>query len=629
MYTIDEIRERYLNFFKARGHVVIPSASLVPENDPTTLFTGSGMQPLVPYLLGQKHPEGNLLVNSQKCFRAEDIDEVGNNRHTTFFEMLGNWSLGEYFKEKQLPWLFEFLTDSEKGAGLDPKNLYVTVFAGDEATGIPRDEESVAIWKKLFKEKDIDAEYVELGSEEEGSKKGMQGGRIFSYDVKKNWWSRSGIPAKMPAGEPGGPDSEVFYDFDPSGKTHTKEFGEHCHPNCDCGRFLEIGNSVFMEYKKQEDGSFEKLAQRNVDFGGGLERITAAANNDADIFKIDVFEPVLKHLPSDLPIKNKRIIADHSRAMTFLIADGVRPSNKGADYVLRRIMRRAMIYEYMIKDRPDLNLHLALTEIVRKYEHTYPEVTASVVIPIYDDEWEKFILTFRNGLKEFDKLVAKGTISGKDIFNLFSTYGLPYESAFEFAKERAGIEIDKEEFEKEMEKHRELSRTASAGTFKGGLADHSEKTVRLHTAHHLLLKALQEVLKAPVKQRGSNITSERLRMDFSFERKLTDEEKKEVERIVNEKIAEDLPVIRTEMAREEAEQLGAEHEFGQKYPDRVSVYSVGPKDATLEDPKLEKAFSIEFCGGPHVEHTGQIGTFSIKKEEASSAGVRRIKAIVS
>ncbi|KKT91834.1 MAG: alanyl-tRNA synthetase [Candidatus Jorgensenbacteria bacterium GW2011_GWA2_45_13] len=628
MHTINEIRERYLNFFKAKGHVAIPSASLVPENDPTTLFTGSGMQPLVPYLLGQPHPEGKRLVNSQKCFRAEDIDEVGDNRHTTFFEMLGNWSLGDYFKEEQLSWLFEFLTDKERGAGLDPQNLYVTVFAGDKETGILRDEESVAIWKQLFTEKGVSAEYVELGSEQEGSGKGMQGGRIFSYDVKKNWWSRSGIPANMPVGELGGPDSEVFYDFDPSGKTHTKEFGELCHPNCDCGRFLEIGNSVFMEYKKKEDGTFEKLKQQNVDFGGGLERITAAANNEPDIFKIDVFEPILKHLPNDLPVRNKRIIADHSRAMTFLIADGVRPSNKGAEYVLRRIMRRAMIYEYMMGD-PELNLHTVIEDIIQKYVKNYSELKKETILPVYDEENGKFLATFKNGLKEFDKLVQGGMISGKDIFNLFSTYGLPYESAFEFAKERAGISIDKEEFEREMEKHKELSRTASAGTFKGGLADNSEKTIRLHTAHHLLLKALQTVLGAPIKQRGSNITSERLRMDFSYDAKLTDEQKKEVERLVQAKIDEDLPVIRSEMPREEAEKLGAEHEFGQKYPDRVSVYSVGPKGATPENPQFEKSFSMEFCGGPHVAHTGQIGMFSIKKEEASSAGVRRIKAVVS
>ena len=628
---MEEIRKRYIEFYKARGHKAIPSASLVPENDPTTLFTGSGMQPLLPYLLGAPHPEGKRVADSQKSFRAEDIDEVGDNRHTTFFEMLGNWSFGDYFKKEQLSWVFEFLTDKERGAGLNPKNLYVTVFAGDKETGIPRDEESTDIWKKLFAEKGIEADYVELGSEKEGSRKGMQGGRIFSYDVKKNWWSRSGIPANMPAGEPGGPDSEIFYDFGVSTDSgqirHTAEFGKECHPNCDCGRFLEIGNSVFMEYKKKEDGGFEKLAQRNVDFGGGLERITAAANNDADIFSIDVFEPILKRLPENLPIRNKRIIADHVRAMVFLIADGVRPSNKGAGYVLRRLMRRAMIYEYMTGD-PDLNLISVISEIVRKYRDAYPDVREETIIPVYDDENKKFLAAFKNGLREFDKLIEHGNISGKDIFNLFSTYGLPYESAFEFAKERAGIEIDRDGFRNEMERHRELSRTASAGTFKGGLADHSEKTTRLHTAHHLLLKALQIVLGPQVKQRGSNITSERLRIDFSYDAKMTEDQKKEVERIVNEKIKENLPVIHSELEKKEAERLGAEHEFGQKYPDRVSVYSVGPMGATFENPEFGHAFSIEFCGGPHVTHTGEIGHFKIVKEEASAAGIRRIKAIV-
>ncbi len=622
--TVAEIRKRYLDFFAAKGHKVIPSASLVPENDPTTLFTGSGMQPLVPYLLGAPHPEGKRVADSQKCFRAEDIDDVGDNRHTTFFEMLGNWSFGDYFKKEQLPWLFEFLTDKEKGAGLDPQNLYVTVFAGDKETGIPADDESVEVWKGLFKHKGIEAEYVELGSEKEGGEKGMQGGRIFSYDVKKNWWSRSGIPSNMPAGEPGGPDSEVFYDF---GTPHDPKFGKECHPNCDCGRFMEIGNSVFMEYKKNEDGTFEKLKQRNVDFGGGLERITAAANNDPDMFHIDVLNPILERLPENLPMRNKRIIADHSRAMAFLVADGVRPSNKGAGYVLRRLMRRAMIYEYMTGD-PDLNLVGVIDGLVEKYAGIYPEMQVETIVPVYEDENKKFMSAFKNGLKEFDKLVQNGKISGSDIFRLFSTYGLPYESAMEFAKERAGITIDKEEFEREMEKHRELSRTASAGAFKGGLADHSEKTTRLHTAHHLLLKALQMVLGPQVKQRGSNITSERLRMDFSYDGKMTDEQKAEAERIVNEKIKEDLPVTRSELPREEAEKLGAEHEFGQKYPDRVSVYSVGPKGATAENPQFEKAFSLEFCGGPHVAHTGEIGKFKILKEEASSAGVRRIRAAI-
>ncbi len=622
--TIREIRQRYLNFFAARGHKIIPSASLVPENDPTTLFTGSGMQPLVPYLLGAPHPEGRRIADSQKCFRAEDIEDVGDNRHTTFFEMLGNWSFGDYFKREQLSWIFEFLTDKEKGAGLDPQNLYVTVFAGDREMGIPADNESVGIWQELFQQKGIEAKYVEIGSEKTGSEKGMRGGRIFAYDVKKNWWSRAGVPANMPAGEPGGPDSEIFYDFR---TPHDPQFGKECHPNCDCGRFMEIGNSVFMEYRKKEDGTFEKLAQRNVDFGGGLERITAAANQDPDIFHIDVFKPIVERLPDHLPIRNKRIIADHSRAMAFLIADGVRPANKGAGYVLRRLMRRAMIYEYMTGN-PDLNLMGVLDSLVENYAAIYPEMQIETIVPVYEEERKKFAGALKNGLREFDKLVQRGQLSGGDVFRLFSTYGLPYESAVEFAKERAGITINKEEFERELEKHRALSRTASAGVFKGGLADHSARTTRLHTAHHLLLKALQIVLGPQVKQRGSNITSERLRMDFSYDSKMTDEQKAEVERIVNEKIQEDLPVIRSELPRAEAEALGAEHEFGQKYPDRVSVYSVGPKGATAADPQLEKAFSLEFCGGPHVTHTGEIGKFKIIKEEASAAGVRRIRATI-
>ncbi|MDP2598228.1 MAG: alanine--tRNA ligase [Candidatus Liptonbacteria bacterium] len=624
--TVSEVRKKFLKFFESRGHAIIPSASLVPENDPTTLFTGSGMQPLIPYLLGARHPKGKCVANSQKCFRTEDIDEVGDNRHTTFFEMLGNWSFGDYWKEEQLPWFFEFLT---KDIGLKPENIYVTVFSGGE--GIDKDSDSIGIWQKLFSDKEIVAEYAEMKTEEDGAARGMKKGeRIFGYGVKKNWWSRAGVPSKMPAGEPGGPDSEVFYDFGPSTNSgqarHTSEFGKNCHPNCDCGRFLEIGNSVFMEYKKKDDGSFEKLAQRNVDFGGGLERITAASNNDPDIFNIDTLEPIMRHLPEIIPVAKRRIIADHSRAMAFLIADGVRPSNKGSGYVLRRIMRRAMVYEYLTGDS-NLNLHLVFGDMVKKYHDAYPELREDVIVPAYNEENSKFLATFQSGLREFHKLSSDGDISGKDAFMLFSSYGLPPDTIFEFAKEK-NIEIKKEEFDAEFEKHRNLSRTASAGTFKGGLADTSEKTTRLHTAHHLLLKALQIVLGPQVKQRGSNITSERLRMDFSYDGKMTDEQKKETERIVNEKIAEDLPVVRSEIARDDAEKLGAEHEFGQKYPDRVSVYSVGPKSATPEKPQFEKAFSLEFCGGPHVKHTGEIGKFRIAKEEAVGAGVRRIKGVI-
>ncbi|HVN26185.1 MAG TPA: alanine--tRNA ligase [Candidatus Paceibacterota bacterium] len=625
--TISDIRSRYLAFFKARGHAVLPSASIVPENDPTTLFTGSGMQPLVPYLLGEKHPEGRRLADAEKCFRAEDIDEVGDNRHTTFFEMLGNWSLGDYFKEEQLPWLFEFLTDPAKGAGLDPARLYVTVFAGDRETGIPADEESVAIWKRLFKGKGIDAAYVPLGSETEGSAKGMQGGRIFSYDVKKNWWSRAGVPAKMPAGEPGGPDSEVFYDFDPTGATHDAKFGAQCHPNCDCGRFLEIGNSVFMEYKKRDDGTFEKLAQRNVDFGGGLERIAAAANDDPDVFHVDVFAAMARHVPAD-DVKRVRVILDHIRAAVFLVADGVLPSNKGRGYVLRKLIRRAALFSGAEKTAPSW-----LRETVRaacsSYADAYPELDANeaAIQKAVADEFQKFGATVKDGLREFERRVAGGSVTGTDAFDLYQSYGFPWELTEEMSRGR-GIAVDRAEFEAEFKKHQDLSRTASAGTFKGGLADTSEKTVRLHTAHHLLLKALQTVLGPQVKQRGSNITSERLRLDFSYDGRMTDDEKRRVEEIVNEKIAEDLPVIRSEMAREEAEKLGAEHEFGQKYPERVSVYSIGPKGATQADPQFAKAFSIEFCGGPHVAHTGEIGRFTFAKEEAVAAGIRRARGTI-
>jgi alanyl-tRNA synthetase len=630
--TLNEVREKYLTFFKERGHTIIPSSLLVPENDPTTLFTGSGMQPLLPYFLGQPHPAGKRVTDSQKSFRADDINEVGDNRHTTFFEMLGNWSFGDYFKTEQLPWFFEFLTDKEKGVGLDPNNLYVTVFAGDADMNIPADDESAQIWKELFTKHNIEAKYVQLGSEANGSEVGMQGGRIFSYDVKKNWWSRAGVPSKMPVGEPGGPDSEVFYDFH---TPHDKKFGKECHPNCDCGRFLEIGNSVFMEYKKSADGSFEKLAQRNVDFGGGLERITAASINNRDVFQIDVFQNMLVALKLDPGfletehgVKKVRIILDHIRAAIFLIGDGVLPSNKGQGYVLRRLLRRAALFSQELSS--DLKwIDTMVGSVVSSYKNTYKnlEGNSAKILSAIKEEFEKFNAALKEGLREFEKVIANGNITGKDAFDLYQSYGFPWEVTEEIARGR-GINVDRTAFEQEFTKHRDLSRTASAGTFKGGLADTSEKTTKLHTTHHLLLKALQIVLGPEVKQRGSNITSERLRLDFSYADKMTEEQKKEVERIVNEKIAEDLPVIRSEMALEEAEKLHAEHEFGQKYPEQVSVYSIGPKGATVENPQFDKAFSIEFCGGPHVAHTGVIGHFKFAKEEASSAGVRRARGVI-
>ena len=619
--NVADVRKRYLEFFAKRGHAVIPSAPIVPENDPTALFTSSGMQPLVPYLLGQPHPEGARLADSQMSFRAEDIEEVGDNRHTTFFEMLGNWSLGDYFKQEQLPWFFEYMTSPEEGLGLDPQNLYVTVFAGDEDSGMEADNESVEIWKKVFGEKGIEAKFVELGTEERGNELGMQGGRIFSYGAKKNWWSRAGVPSKMPPGEIGGPDSEVFYDF---GTPHDPKFGPECHPNCDCGRFIEIGNSVFMQYMKQEDGTFKELPKRNVDFGGGLERLTAATRGDSDVFMIDAFDAARAVIEKRSgksyaeATRSFRIILDHMRAASFMLAGGIRPGNSEQDYVLRRLIRRSL------READKLGIKDAVLADVAEgfgasYACAYPFVqsAAKTIREELTKEEAQFRKTLEHGMRELEKM--KGDI---DAFLLFTTYGFPVELTEEIANER-GIALDMDAVKQKMEEHQALSRAGAAQKFAGGLADHAEQTVRYHTAHHLLLRALQMVLGPDVHQRGSNITSERLRIDFNYGQKMTPEQKAEVEKIVNEKIAEAIPVIRTDMKKEEAEKLGAEHEFGATYPDMVSVYSVGP---------LDNAFSIEFCGGPHVSNTSELGLggkkFKIQKEEASSAGIRRIKAVL-
>lgn len=622
--TVSEVRRRYIDFFNKRGHAIIPSAPIVPENDPTTLFTSSGMQPLVPYLLGQPHPEGSRLVDSQMVVRTGDIEEVGDNRHLTFFEMLGNWSLGDYFKQEQLPWIFEFLTSKEDGLGFDPAKLYVTVFDGDPETGMDIDTEAVEIWKKNFAAKGITAELIRLGTEEAGYEKGMQGGRIFSYGAKKNWWSRSGVPANMPAGEPGGPDSEIFYDF---GTPHDTKYGRECHPNCDCGRFVEIANSVFMQFIKQADGSFKELPKRNVDFGGGLERLTSTTLGTSDLYVTDIFASARSVLEahsgksyddSDETIRSFRIILDHIRAASFIIASGVRPGNSEQGYILRRLIRRA------IREIDRLGIKEAiLPEVAKSYSDKYVEQYPFVgkakerIAEELAKEEAQFRKTLANGMRELEKMG-----NGIDAFMLFTTYGFPVELTEEIAKER-GIAFNMNDVKMKMEEHQALSREGAAQRFAGGLADHAEQTVRYHTAHHLLLKALQMVLGPDVHQRGSNITSERLRIDFSYGQKMTPEQKAEVEQIVNEKIVEGIPVIRTDMKKEEAEKLGAEHEFGATYPETVSVYSVGP---------LDKAFSIEFCGGPHVANTRELGEggkrFKIQKEEASSAGVRRIKAVL-
>ena len=560
--TTDEVRDKYLKFFEARGHKIIPPAPLVLENDPTTLFTSSGMQPLVPYLMGEKHPEGKRVCDSQPSIRVQDIEEVGDNRHTTFFEMLGNWSFGDYFKAEQLPWIWEFFT---KELGLPAEKLYVSIFEGDSS--VPKDEESREIWKSL----------------------GLSDDHVFEYDVTKNWWSRSGTPVKMPEGEIGGPDSEVFFEFD--SVTHDPKFGEKCHPNCECGRFLEIGNSVFIQYVKKS-GKLVELPQKNVDFGGGLERIVAATNNDPDMFKIDVFSEIInktEEVSGKSYAGNKvsmRIVADHLRAAEALIADGVVPSNKLQGYVLRRLIRRSAVK-------------------LRDLE----KITDNKVII---EEVEKFTKSLDQGLKEFEKLAV---INGKVAFDLYQTYGFPLELTLELAQEK-GLKVDVDEFKEAFEEHQEKSRTQSAGVFKGGLMDHSKETTRLHTATHLLHAALRKVLGEHVTQKGSNITHERLRFDFTHDKRLSDEEIKEIEDTVNEQIDRDLPVSFEVMTLEEAKQKGALANFTQKYGEKVKVYSIGD-------------FSKEVCGGPHVTKLSEIaGRVRITKEESVSAGIRRIYAVI-
>lgn len=621
-----EIRKKYLDFFEKQGHVIVPSAPLVPENDPTTLFTGSGMQPMLQYFLGTPHPLGKRVTDSQKSFRSQDIEEVGDNRHTTFFEMLGNWSFGDYFKAEQISWMFEFLT---KEVGLDPNNLYVTCFRGNDDLEIPRDTFSAEKWQELFSGKGIGAEIADFPEEN-----GMQGARIFYYNEKKNWWSRVGVPGNMPEGEPGGPDTEMFWDFGIERELHEKSQwkDEPCHVNCDCGRFVEIGNNVFMEYVKTASG-FEKLPKPNVDFGGGLERLEMAARNNPDIFHIDLFDSALavleeesgsKYGANEKQTKAFRVILDHMRAAVFLISDGVTPSNTDQGYVLRRLIRRSVRFADTIshKHKPidERNILGAIAEaFIQKYKGAYPELItqSDTIINEIEQEEKRFRMTLERGLKEFNKLKGK-SLSGADVALLYQTFGFPFELTLEIAGEE-GMTIDEEGFRVAMDDHRALSRAGSEKKFKGGLADTTEKTTRLHTAHHLLLKALQMVLGPEVHQRGSNITQERLRIDFNYGSKMTEDQKKQVEGIVNEKIKAGIEVVRTEMALEEAEKLGAEHEFNAKYPERVSVYSVGP---------IAHPFSLEFCGGPHVGNTNELGHFKIQKEEAVAAGIRRIKAVL-
>lgn len=620
MLSTHDIRKKYLSYFADRTHAVLPSSSLVPENDPTTLFTGSGMQPMVPYLLGEKHPAGKRLVDSQKCFRSQDIEEVGDNRHTTFFEMLGNWSLGAYFKQEQIPWMYEFLTKELK---LDANRLYVTFFQGNEALGIPRDDESANLWQFAFTSQGIEANIVD-----DAETKGLQGGRIFSYSEKKNWWSRAGVPDNMPVGEPGGPDTEMFWDFGADLRLHELSAwkDEPCHVNCDCGRFLEIGNNVFMEYRKTADG-FEPLPQKNVDFGGGLERFAAALNNNPDVFQIDLFAKAKNELEkiSGLSYGDHqlafRVILDHLRAAVFLVADGVIPAKSDQGYVLRRLIRRAVFKAHQLKIYDPAWIISVSHAFVDTYQSFYPLLTErrDQIAGELHAEMTKFKGTLDAGVKVFNRIVAKSqsTINAVDAFELYQSHGFPIELTLEIAQAQ-GMTVDLEGFNQEMLAHQAKSREGAKQKFAGGLADTSEDTTKLHTATHLLHQALRMVLGDHVEQKGSNITDERLRFDFSHSQKMTPEQIAQVEAIVNEQIARDLPVRAEQLTVAEAKEKGAIGLFEDKYAlvgDKINVYFIGD-------------FSKEICGGPHVAHTGLLGGIKIQKEEASSAGVRRIKAVL-
>lgn len=590
--TSEKLRELYLGFFKDKGHAVIPSASLIPENDPSVLFTTAGMHPLVPYLLGEKHPAGTRLTDVQKCVRTGDIDEVGDPSHCTFFEMLGNWSLGDYFKKEMIAWSFEFLT-SEKYLGIPVEKLAVTVFEGDDDA--PRDTESAEYWEKAGIPKD----------------------KIFYLPKKNNWWI---------AGTTGpcGPDTEMFID------RGTPKCSPECSPACDCGKYLEIWNDVFMQFERHADGSYTKLKQKNVDTGMGLERTLSILNGVPTVYDTDVFDGAKaeiekltdkKYGENEEITKAFRIILDHVRTATFMLGDtkGVVPSNVDQGYVLRRVIRRAVRYGRVL-GLPPLSLKDIAAKFVEKYGNVYPELVknSETVYRELLKEEEKFSKTLTEGLKEFNKVITHisgDVFPGKTAFRLFDTYGFPIEMTAELAKER-GFTLDKKGYDEAYKKHQEQSHAGSEQKFKGGLAEQNDTTARLHTATHLLNAALKEVLKDNgINQRGSNITVERLRFDFNFDRKLTAEELKAVEEKVNEAIKENVPVTMEEMTVEEAVKQGAVGIFTDRYGDKVKVYTIGK-------------YSKEICGGPHAATTGELGSFRIIKEEASSAGVRRIKAVI-
>lgn len=619
-----EVRQKYLEFMKSKGHVQVAPAPLVLENDPTTLFTGSGMQPLLPYLLGKAHEDGTRLTDSQPCLRLQDIEDVGDPRHTTVFEMLGNWSLGDYFKEEQIRNFFTFLT---KEVGLNPEKIYVTCFIGNEKYGIPRDDEAAHIWQTVFKEAGIDAKIVEINTAENGDKRGIrEGERIFFYNDKENWWSRGGGIETTPIGDPCGPDSEVFYDFGED-KQDVEKYGQS-HPASDGARFMEIGNQVFMQYRRKEDGTFEELEHKNVDFGAGLERITAASMDSYDVFQISLLKPIVDRI---VELSGKqyadytsemRIIADHLRGAYLLTAQGLKPSNKQQGYALRRLIRRAILKA--------LNLGIEdnfLAGILPMIAENYKDLPDSIltnrdeVLDVLNNEEQAFRRTLRRGMKELNRLKDKG-LTGKELFMLQDTYGFPLELSVEEAK-RQEIELSadwEKEFDAALAEQRNRSQTASKGMFKGGLEDHGEMSTKYHTATHLLLAALQQLISADICQKGSNITAERMRLDFNVDHKLEKEELQKLEDQVNEWIKADLPVVHDEYDKTYArDTLKAHGSFWDKYPEKLTVYTIGDFDNPT---------SREVCGGPHVEHTGVLGHFVIKKEEASSAGVRRIKAIL-
>ena len=605
-YTSQSIREMYLNFFKDRGHKVIPSASLIPENDPTVLFTTAGMHPLVPYLLGEKHPAGNRLTDVQKCVRTGDIDDVGDASHCTFFEMLGNWSLGDYFKQEMIPWSYEFLTGKDY-LGLDPENLAVTVFGGDET--LPRDDEAAGLWEKA----------------------GIKKENIYYMSRENNWWGPAGLTG------PCGTDTEMFI-------IRKAKCSPECNPDCKCGAFLEIWNDVFMRFNKQADGSYVELSQKNVDTGMGLERALCVLNGKSSVYETDLFEDAIKII-SELTGKAYdedpettrafRVLLDHTRTATFMIADekGIVPSNTDQGYILRRIIRRAVRFGRKI-NLPEGSLAKIATAYIEKYKSVYPElaVNSEKIFEEMNKEEAKFTKTLQQGLKEFEKClngierknafmaqnnpdyVPEKSINGKQAFHLYDTYGFPVEITDEMAKER-GFSVDLDGYKAAFEEHQNKSKAGSEQKFACGLADNKEATTKLHTATHLLHAALKKVYSADVNQKGSNITEERLRFDFNLPQPMTAEEIKQVEDLVNDVIKQNLPVVMQEISLEEAKEQGFTGLFESKYGERVKTYTIGE-------------FSKEICGGPHAATTGELGTFKIAKEQSCGSGLRRIKAVL-